>query len=709
MRADQGGTRLSGSDLAEAALLGDLALVLAIGGWFLPFGTLILAAAAVPVALLAARRRLGAVVAGGLAAALLSVVVAGLGLALEVAVVAVIGAVVGVSLRRGWGSAKSVVLAVLGTWVPLSALGLGLMALFRSLRRLALDEVRHAWGGVASLLERAGRALGLHGLVRAAAAIDRFETVVVDHWAAMVPAAGLLGIVLLALLARWFALPALRRLESLSVPARVLSPKPGAEEGQPGPVPVELRQVTMAFAGGDRTVLERVDLRIDGGALVMVVGDNGAGKTTLLRILAGAVPSSGEVWRPGGVGLGRPGGTAVVFQRPESQVLGARVVDDVRFGLGPLPIERVAEVLAATGLAGFEERDTSTLSGGELQRLAVAAALARRPALLLSDEATSMLDPDGRRALVATYRRLSEAGMAVVHVTHRWEELDLAHRVLEVGGGRVVERDVGGAGRALARVGTQDPPRPSLGGQRPAWRPRAVRLAGVGHRYALGTPWERRALAEVDLELGRGESVLVVGGNGSGKSTLAWILAGLLRPTEGSLEWDQVLQRRGRAIAFQHARLQLLRPTVGEELRTVTGGDDEEVSAALERVGLDPGPLLRRQVDGLSGGEQRRVVLAGILASKPGLVVLDEPLAGLDPTSRAGLSDLLASLRERGDLTMVIVTHDVDDADRLGDRMVRLAGGRVVEVEPLGRAPRQRNALQGAPSWRGQERQERSS
>lgn len=706
MRPSEGGTRLSGAELAEAALLGDLALVLAIGGWFLPFGTLILAAAAVPVALLAARRRLGAVVAGTLAAAALSVVVAGIGLALEVVVVAVIGGVVGVSMRRGWGSTKSVVLAVLGTWLPLSALGLGLMALFASLRRLALDEVRHAWGGVASLLERGGRALSLHGLVSAASAIDRAETVLVDHWVVTVPLAGLLGIVLLAVLARWFALPALRRLESLSVPARVLSPEVSAEEGRPCPLPVELRGVSVAFAGGSRTVLSGVDLRIDGGGLVMVVGANGAGKTTLLRILAGAPPCAGEVWRPGGVGLGRPGGTAVVFQRPESQVLGARVADDVRFGLGALEAERVAEVLAAVGLSGFEERDTSTLSGGELQRLAVAAALARRPALLLSDESTSMLDPDGRKALVATLRRLAEDGVGVVHVTHRRKELDLAQRVLRVEGGGVFELPAGGAGRAFALDGV--PARPSVL-ERGTWRPRAVRLAGVGHVYAPATPWERRALLDVDLELCRGESVLIVGGNGSGKSTLAWILAGLLRPTEGSLEWEDVVRRRGCAIAFQHARLQLLRPTVGEELRTVTGGGDREASAALEQVGLDPGPLLSRQVDGLSGGEQRRVVLAGILAARPGVVVLDEPLAGLDPPSRAGLVDLLATLRERGDLTLVIVTHDLDDAERLGDRMVRLAGGRVVGVEALGAGPRRRSPVQDASLRRRHVPEERPS
>jgi len=687
----QSATRLSGADLAEAALLGDLALVLAVGGWFLPFGTLILAAAAVPVALLAARRRVGAVVVGSLAAALLSIVVAGLGLALEVAVVALIGAVVGVSMRRGWGSARSVMLAVVGTWVPLSALSLALMAVFASLRRLALDEVRHTWGGVANLLGRAGHATGLHGLLTAARALKSVEVVLVRHWVVTVPVAALVGIVVLAVLARTVALPALHRLETLSVPQRVLSAGSADEQGPPGPLPVELRRVTVRFGDAHEPVLDDVDLRLEPGQLTMVVGRNGAGKTTLLRVLAGAAPTSGEVWRPGSVGLGRPGGTAIVFQRPESQVLGARVADDVRFGLGALPLEEVERALAEVGLAGFSDRETSTLSGGELQRLAVAAALARHPALLLSDESTSMLDPDGRAALVATFRRLARSGMGVVHVTHRQGELAVAERVLQVGGSKVCELGPSGAGRAL---GIDRPPGGTQTRPRPAWRPRALRLVGVGHVYAPGTPWQRRALEGVDLELDRGESVLVVGGNGSGKSTLAWILAGLLHPSEGRLEWEEVVRRRGCAIAFQHARLQLLRPTVAEELRALAG-TTEASAALLEQVGLDPAEVLTRQVDALSGGEQRRVVLAGILAARPGVLVLDEPLAGLDPPSRASLVDVLVTLRERGDLTLVIVTHDVEDAERLGDRMVRLDRGHLVASETLG-APR-RTRIDGSP------------
>src|SRR6185437_12584781 len=135
---------------------------------------------------------------------------------------------------------------------------------------------------------------------------------------------------------------------------------------------------------------------------------NGSGKTTLMLILAGREPTSGTVERPGAVGLGKAGGTAVVLQHPESQVLGTRVADDVVFGLPPGTTTDVPRLLAEVGLDGLAERDTGGLSGGELQRLAVAAALAREPALLIADEVTSMVDQQGREALLTVLSGLTD-------------------------------------------------------------------------------------------------------------------------------------------------------------------------------------------------------------------------------------------------------------------------------------------------------------
>jgi len=216
----------------------------------------------------------------------------------------------------------------------------------------------------------------------------------------------------------------------------------------------------------------------------------------------------------------------------------------------------------------------------------------------------------------------------------------------------------------------------------PEWsfdpRPSFLRVRELGYVYANRTPWARRALAGIDLDLRRGEGIVVTGDNGSGKSTLAWILAGLLVPTEGEvlLEGQPVVAGTGAVgISFQHARLQLIRPTVLSDV--AYGADDERASAALRSVGLDPVTMGPRRVDELSGGEQRRVALAGLLVRDPVLLVLDEPYAGLDDEAREGLAAILASLRDERGIATVVVSHDLDNAELLGDRVVILEAGRL--------------------------------
>src|SRR5438067_8676298 len=203
-------------------------------------------------------------------------------------------------------------------------------------------------------------------------------------------------------------------------------------------------------------------------------------------------------------------------------------------------------------------------------------------------------------------------------------------------------------------------------------------LDGVGHVYSAGTPCAHRALSGVDLRLQDGDRVIVVGPNGSGKSTLAWILAGLLTPSEGKVTLDDgplSIAESHTAMAFQHARLQLLRPTVAADVRFGLDIDDEAVARALTDVGLDPERFRSRRIDELSGGEQRRVALAGVLARKPRVLVLDEPLAGLDAPSREALVQGLGRLPSG--LTTSVVTHDTADAERIAD-LALVPGNRMV-------------------------------
>lgn len=213
-----------------------------------------------------------------------------------------------------------------------------------------------------------------------------------------------------------------------------------------------------------------------------------------------------------------------------------------------------------------------------------------------------------------------------------------------------------------------------------------LRLRKVGHIYADGTPWARPALAGIDLDIAAGEGVLLVGGNGSGKSTLAWILAGLLRPTFGecTLDGEPVASVVGAVgLAFQHARLQVQRSSTGRDVQAAGDVDRATAEGALRLVGLDPDVLWDRAVDELSGGQLRRVALAGLLTRTPRVLVLDEPLAGLDDASRDGLIAVLADLRAVHAMTLVVISHDLEGAGDICDRAVRLDAGRIVADGPL--------------------------
>jgi energy-coupling factor transporter ATP-binding protein EcfA2 len=472
------------------------------------------------------------------------------------------------------------------------------------------------------------------------------------------------------------------------------------------PVPLELSGVGFGHrTGSGRDALVDVELTVEPGEFVAVVGPNGAGKSTLVSLLAGAEPTSGSVRRPGRVGLGLPGGTAVVGQRAEAQVIGSTVDEDLRWGLPPgFPVD-VEALLSSVGLAGLAAVSTESLSGGQLQRLAVAAAMARRPALLISDESTSMLDAAGRADILDLLASLpAQAGTAVVHVTHDPAEAARADRVVGLADGRITNAALTGPSASVEHSATVENTAvvehsavventavvddTAAANQAPgALGEPVIRVRGVGHRFDAGTPWEATALRSVDLEVREGEGLLITGENGSGKSTLAWVLAGLIKPTDGTVTIDgaPAVESVGAvALSFQHARLQLQRPTVAEDILAAAGFDAKlgpEQGAAfvrksLFRVGL-PADLAGRSVDELSGGQMRRVAIAGLLASRPRVLVLDEPLAGLDRESRRGLLELLGHMRRTDRLTLVVISHDLEDMGLACTRTIEVSDGTV--------------------------------
>ncbi len=210
----------------------------------------------------------------------------------------------------------------------------------------------------------------------------------------------------------------------------------------------------------------------------------------------------------------------------------------------------------------------------------------------------------------------------------------------------------------------------------------AVELRGVGHVHGVGTPWARRALHPLDLRIEPGERLLVVGGNGSGKSTLAWILAGLIEPSEGAATLDGeplVRQREHIGLLVQQTRLQLLRPTVGDELAAFDANRGHQLAALLD-MGFELGDLTRR-IDELSIGQQRRLALAAQLARRSSLLVLDEPMAGLDCDGRAALGAAVGVLPVA--TTIITVTHDLDESRSLGERIIELDDGRLLADRSL--------------------------
>ena len=426
-----------------------VAVVLTVIGWFLPHLGVVAAFAVVPLGIVAHRHRVRALVASGFAAAMISFLVAGTGTVSNIVECAVVGGVVGMARRRK-GSFLRVLVGCLIAGPILAAVSIAMLAVFSSLRKLTIEQVRNTWHGIRKLIS------GFPGAANVIPSLDKFVNDCLQHWWISVAVLVMITTLWYAFLG-WVIMGAiLERLRWVRATDRLdLAP----ENGEVAPLPVSLQGVSYRYPGAASDALTDVSFDLEAGELVALLGDNGSGKSTLARILAGRPPASGAVSRPGVAGLGRLGGTAMIMQHPETQILGVRVADDVVWGLRDDHGVDVPELLEAVGLSGMEDRETATLSGGELQRLAVAAALARRPAVLISDESTAMVDEEGRRVLTRLLGDLpAERGMAVVHVTHRQEEVEIADRSFRLSGGRFVAGGDSAALPAMDRHGQDGAP-----------------------------------------------------------------------------------------------------------------------------------------------------------------------------------------------------------------------------------------------------------
>ena len=584
---------------------------------------------------------------------------------------------------------------------------------------------------------------------------------------------------------------------------------------------------------GQTFALRDVSVHVNAGEFVCILGGNGSGKSTFAKhINALLAPDEGSMTVDGSDTRDQQAlylirSTAgMVFQNPDDQLVASLVEDDVAFGpenLGVEPSEiaaRVTRSLAEVGLMGFEKHETHALSGGQKQRVAIAGVLAMEPKILILDEASSMLDPRGRKGLMRVCRELHEAGLTIVMITHFMEEAAEADRVIVLEEGRValegtpdevlVRTDVlarlnlevpfacdfsvqlqslgvdvvpcvhesalieqlrkaapaafpcadgytvadsaaddGGvlaasgaetagvdgdprltpdAGAATAAENAGDADTPAVCAVAPQKLPPLPRTSvasgtpliefdHVSYTYDAAMakrqqkalkrgkaatdvqaerakwgndPDELWAMRVVSFAVMEGEFLGIAGHTGSGKSTLIQHMNALVHPTMGRVLVDgrDIADKAAAAqarslvgVVFQYPEHQLFAATVFDDVAfgpRNMGLTEEEVrdrvEESLSQVGLDFDDVQEKSPFELSGGQQRRVAFAGVLAMRPRVLVLDEPAAGLDPAARRDFLDMIADLHKQG-LTVVMVSHSMDDLARLTDRVLIMKEG----------------------------------
>ena len=694
--------RLTPVEVATAGALSGLAVTFGLIAAVTPvFQLFFQVATAVPLAMVSLKLRPRAAVAAFASTILLAIAVGGVATAGRSFQAALVGLIIGFLHKKR------------ASWLPVCGVAAGLGVIWgvgtgvafwvlSDLRTLGLESIQKTLNGFLKLI---GNIPHSGGFVDAGHQLGQWF---VDWWWIWIPVTRFIGVAFLVLAARWLLGAILSRISLdagwdplLAATARSADSREGAEASSP--LPLTLTDVDFTYPGADHPALSGVTLSFEQPEFTVIVGHNGSGKSTLALLLAGAEPGSGV--REGGGVLGAVGGTALVGQRSELLVLGQSVAEDVTWGMSAEQIDDLdlEELLERVGLAGLTDADPRSLSGGQLQRLALAGALARSPRLLISDESTAMIDRAGRAEMLDLLASLPARGIAVVHITHDPTESARADRVVTIRSGRIVsDRRAGEGARLIDEAG--DPSASAATGTSTvssvAGAPALINAAHlwadrVAHTYDLGTPWEKPVLRDVSLILDPGQAMLITGDNGSGKTTLSRVLTGLLVPTWGRVTLGGRPMERcvgDVALSMQFARLQLQRPSVRSDILAAAGHGprigtgsvhrkgaisreegDRIVAEAMELVGLDPA-LATRGIDDLSGGQMRRVALAGLLASHPSVLILDEPMAGLDAASR----DLLISVlneRRRAGLSILVISHDLEGMDSLCDTHGRLAEG----------------------------------
>ena len=504
-----------------------------------------------------------------------------------------------------------------------------------------------------------------------------------------------------------------------------------------------------------RLALDGISVTIEKGSYTAILGSNGSGKSTLAKIIdILEVPDSGKV-----VIFGKDTSDdnlfwdirahcCCVFQNPDNQIVGTIVEEDVAFGPENLGVpnpelrERVDQALKDVGLYEYRHRETTALSGGQKQKLAIAGALAMQPDILILDEATAMLDPSSRDDFLTLVEKMRvEKGLTLITITHdmtealrcdklvivnkgkavmegRPEEIFLSDNLWDYGlkrpvkfnfafeiakltGSTLTKEDlrsdeslIAALTAMLKKPGIKAP---EISEDKKTQDEKDIIMSVKGLSYTYDGN-DAKAIEDINLDIRRGEVLGIVGESGCGKTTLISHMNAIFRPSVGDIiihtkdgdlscrnKKDTMKIRQNVGLVFQYPEYQLFEETVFKD-----------ICYGLKKMGIEKAKMHKMAYDAalmvglsndevnsspfeLSGGQKRRAAMAGVLAMQPGILVLDEPASGLDPRGRQEMFAIIKKLRDSG-TTIILVSHNMDEAAVNCDRICLIDHGKIKAV-----------------------------
>jgi len=462
----------------------------------------------------------------------------------------------------------------------------------------------------------------------------------------------------------------------------------------------------LVFPEEEKAALKNIDFEINEGDFIVITGGVASGKSILLHSITGAIPHyhnaelTGKVTIMGqdimDMSLNRMSEyVGYMMQEPQNQIISLDVYEEVAFGLGNLEIpvqqidQTVKKSLESVGLPGYENRQTASLSGGEAQRVVLAGVLALNAPILILDQPTAELDPQGRYELYKRLGQLNNAqNLTIVLVMDRIEEvLNYANRVFYMRDGEIVKQSSpeeyykDQIAQRKGRLKYNTSFNPDLGKSHEM----IAEMSNVSYQYKNNL----LGCEDLNLEIHKGDLLSMIGLNGSGKSTLAKLLIGLLKPSKGEIKlFHQPLNkenmteiRRKVGFLFQNPDYQIFANTLEEEVgfSLKLRGErkeviDQQVDECLKFVGLLDYKKLHPQR--LSRGQRQLLALASILVADPEFIIADEPTSGLDENQAYIIMDKLFDLSRNGK-TILLITHDLTMAKMYSNRLVALHNHRL--------------------------------